>query len=264
MKFEGPSKVVIKRVPRSGYFGIASYAKSVTTLGCELSKNGFKTGLTADEEAYYEKALDLKPGELAKHSKWWGDVFNTTYAIRLQNTKQNELFLDNPISQLKYKVLLSNSKVANSEIEKNDPNAIFYIDNQEAKAKKELETINFKFEGMKLILKLSPEEKKGALRLFGKKGLEDISEDMSSAQLAQEMEKDPKLFFDIMTDKSLSTKAMIFEMIEKGILKRKGNYYIHGEDTIANSTDEVVEYFNDVKNQSVVLALKSRLKKASK
>ncbi len=55
MEFKGPKEVVIKRVPRAGYFGLTAYPKSTTTLGCELSKNGFKTGLTAEEELYMNK-----------------------------------------------------------------------------------------------------------------------------------------------------------------------------------------------------------------
>lgn len=264
MSFEGPTIVKIKKVQKAGFFGLASYAKSVTVLGCETSKNGWNTGLSIEDEKFYEEKLGLKPGQLSKHSDWWGEVFNTTHNIRLANTKTNELVLDNPINQIKYKVLLVNSKIANSEIEKNKPNAQFYIDNQEAKAKAELEQFNFEFEGMKLITKASPEDKRGYLRLFGKVGLEEMSEDNLSSQLYLELKKDPKRFFDIMTDKDLKTKAFIKELEEYKLIKRSGNYYKHGDDTIANSTDEVVAYFNDIKHQDIKLVLENRLSKAKK
>jgi len=56
----------------------------------------------------------------------------------------------------------------------------------------------------------------------------------------------------------------IYELLERKLLKRTGNYFIHNEDTIANSTDECVQYFNDPKNQSVKLALETKLKKSKK
>lgn len=156
MEFTGPKEVVIKRVPRAGYFGITAYPKSTTTLGCELGKNGFKTGLTPEEEKYYEVELGLKPGELGKHSKWWGDVFNIDYSIRLNNTKETRMILEDKIKQVTYKVLLASSKVANSEIDKKDPWVDFYIVDEEAKARAESEIFDYEWEAMELLLKLTP------------------------------------------------------------------------------------------------------------
>lgn len=265
MKFEGPKSVKIKKCPKVGYFGLVSYPKSVTTIGCQLgSKGGYNTGLTEDEERYYEKALDLQPNQLNKHSKWWGDVFNVEYAIRLNNTKTTELIMDNPVNQLKYKVLLAHTDVANSELEKSKPGVQFFIDDEELKAKEELKTLNFELEGMKLIIGFTPDEKKGALRLFGKIGLDTMSEDVASSYLMQEMKRDPKKFFDIVTDKEMKTKMFISELSERKILTRTGNMFKYGDDIIANSTPECVEYLNDPKNQSVRLALETKLKKHKK
>lgn len=262
-KFEGPEVVKIKRIPKVGYFNIGAYPRSVTILGCELGKSGYKTGLTEAEQEEYEKALELKSGALGKHGSFW-ETFNVDHSIRLYNNKVTEIATDNLINQIKYKVLLASSKIANSEISKNDPNAIFYIDDQEAKAKMEQVVFNFEFEGMEKIMNLSPDEKRGTLRLFGKVGLDTMNETMLNSQLYQELKKDPKNFLETLSDINLNTKMFIQELVEKHILKRKGNYYIHGEDTIANSTDECVEYFNDIKNQSVKLTLETRLKKAKK
>lgn len=256
--------IKINPVNKAGYFGIAAFAKAVATLGCEISPKGHNTGLTKEDQEYFEKALELKPGELAPYSKWWDDVFNIQHTLRLPKSKTYELILNNPINELRYKVALANTKIANSELERNKPGVSFYIDDIEAKAKKDLETFNFEFEGMKLIIKSTPEEKRGNLRLFGKKGTDIMTEDVLNSQLAQELKKDPKAFFNIMTDKDIRTKAFIKELEEKYLLKRKGNTYYHGEDVIALSTDECVEFFNDIKNQSIKLILETKLKKAKK
>lgn len=264
MEFTGPKEVVIKRVPRAGYFGITAYPKSTTTLGCELGKNGFKTGLTPEEEKYYEVELGLKPGELGKHSKWWGDVFNIDYAIRLNNTKETRMILEDKIKQVTYKVLLASSKVANSEIDKKDPWVDFYIVDEEAKARAESEIFDYEWEAMELLLKLTPEEKRSSLRLFGKAGVDSLSEMMLKSELTKEIKKDPKAFCTTLKDKQLKTRMLIEELLEYRIITKNGTYYKHGEDSIGASTEEALEYFDNLKNQSVVLTMTTRLKKAKK
>mgnify|MGYP000996367177 CR=1 FL=1 len=81
-------------------------------------------------------------------------------------------------------------------------------------------TLNFELEGMKLILSLTGEEKKGALRLFGKSGLDLMSDDVASAHLMQEMKKNPKTFFDIITDKEIKDLAKKYGMDDATIAKK--------------------------------------------
>jgi len=256
--------IKIRRVPKAGYFGIGAFSKAVETLGCELSANGHNTGLTAEEETLYEGKLGLKPGELGRHSKWWDEQFNVYHVLRLPKSKTYELILDNDINYLRYKVALASSKIANSELERNKPGYSFYIDDEEAKAKADLEVFNFEFEGMKMIINSTPEEKRGNLRLFGKKGTELMTETMLNSQLSMELKKDPKNFLTILSDKDVRTKALIKELEEKRIITRTGNTYKYGEDIIGASTEECVSYFNDIKNQHIVLVMQGKLKKSKK
>ena len=265
MEKEEVKSIKIKRVNKPGYFGINSYPHSVVTIGCEISgKTGeFKTGLSPEDEKFFEAELNLKPGDLNKHSQWWSEVFNVKHALRLFQTKGTELLLDSTMNKLKYKVAISNSKIAPSEINRT-PDALFYIDNEEVKAQAEMEQSNYKFEGMKKIISFTPDQKRSGLRLFGKTGIDTMSEAMLNAQLTREMEKDPKKFLETVSDKHAETKGLISELIEKGMLKRKGNYYIHGDDTIAHSTEECVAWLNDPKHDSIKKILETRLSKTKK
>ena len=262
--FNGPKEIIIKRIPRPGYFGITSYPKSTTTLGAEITKTGFATGLTVEEEKYYEEKLGLKPGELNRHSDWWTEVFNVTHALKPFNTKPTTLVLDSYINQIKYKVALASSKIANTELDKNKPNYEFYIVDEEAKARKESEIFDYEMQCMELIIGLSPEEKRQALRLFGKKGVDTLSESVVKSELHKESKKDPKGFVDTLNDKRLKTRMLIEELLDYKVIMRKGNYFMLGDDTIAGSTDECIAYFEDLKNQSIVLAATNKLKKLKK
>lgn len=257
--------IKIKSIPRPSFFGISSYAKSTATIGAELSlTGGHNTGLSTEEEAYFEKELSLKPGELNKHSKWWSDVFNVEHVIKLKRSKENVIYVDNALNELKHKILLASSKVANSEVEKANPKYEFFIDDPEAKAKKQLETINFEFEGLKLIFKQTPEEKRGSLKLFGKKGTDLMSESVVESLLAEELKKDPKNFFEVMTDKNLKMKIFVKELEDYKLISRRNSKYIYGDETIGNTLADCVDYFNDPNHKESYLLLDTKLRKAKK
>ena len=254
-------ELIIKRILKASFSGISGYDKSVIVITPEQSARdgSYKVKLTKEEQVDFEKRLGLKEGELSPFSPWWGDNIE----IRLENTKSTRIILDDsPMGQLKYKVILSDSKIAHSELDKyKNPNALFYIVDEEATAKAETEQSDYEFESYDLLMKLSPEEKRASLRLFGKKGVDELSELVIKNELVKQIKKDPKEFSRILKDKKLKTRLLIEEFLDYSIIIKSGHYYKNGDDTIASSTDELVEYFDDIKNQSIKLSMTSRLTK---
>lgn len=260
-----PTEIKVRAVIKPGYFGIGAFSKSTMSIGCELNERGtHNTGLSESERVHFEKALGLKEFDLKPTSKWWGDVFNVEHVIRLRRDKTNLIPLDTEINQLKYKVLLASSKVANTELEKNKPGVLFFIDDVESRVKKENETLNFEMEGMKLIFSSTPEEKRGNLRLFGHKGTDSMSENNLNSELAKELKRDPKKFFDIMTDKDLKEKVFIKELEEFHILSRKSGSLWHKEVPVGANFDEAIDFFNDPENVKLKLKLQNDLKNFKK
>lgn len=258
-------EIIIKRIPKPGFSGIGAYDKSATSFGCELSgQDGrFKTGLTAVEQARFESDLNLPKGSLSASAEntWWGENISFTF----DNNKPNRFIIDSPMSELKYKVLLASSKIAKSELEKHkNPNAKFYIVDNELRAQVETAQADDKFEAMELLMKLNTEERRAALRLFGKKGVDSLSEVVVKAELIKQIDKDSKEFSSILSDKRLKVRMIAEELVDYGIIGKNGHYYKNGDDTIASSTDELIDYLEDLKNQSVLLAMKSRLDKLKK
>lgn len=260
---EFPKEIKIKRVARPGVFGIASFANTFTSMGCPITENGYKSGLTGEEQSYFEKKLKLAEGTLDAHSEWWGDIFNVNHAIVLHNTKTTKLILDNPINQIKYKVLLAANKVANSEFEVK-PYSEFYIDNTELKAKYEVDKFNYEMEGMESIITMTLDQKVNALRLFGKTGLNEMTEMMAKAELGRLLKADPKKFVETINDKNLILKAFIFELIETNIITRSGQDYKYGDDYLGSSIESCVAYFENIKNQELKLNLMGKLSKSKK
>lgn len=255
--------IVIKRIPRATFSGIGAYDKSAESFGCEISgKDGrYKTGITIEEEDYFEKELNLPKGTLKSYSAWWGD----NISFNFQKTKNNTMIIDSPKSQLEYKVLLATSKVAKSELERHKtPGAIFYIVDEEAKAQAESEVADLRFEATELLMKLNVEERRSALRLFGKKGVDSMSETVVKNELLKQIDKDSKGFTDILSDKRLKVRMLAEEFVDYGIIGKYGPYYKNGDDTIGSSTEELIDYLEDLKNQTILLAMKTRLTKVKK
>ncbi len=116
-------------------------------------------------------------------------------------------------------------------------------------------------EAYEKLMQTSPDEKRDLLKLFGKKGLSAASDSVVKTTLAKILKSDPKGFIETVSDKKLKTKILIEDLLSAGAIQKRGNYFYNGDDIIGGSTEEVVSFIEDLKNQSVVFALKSRLKK---
>ena len=54
-----------------------------------------------------------------------------------------------------------------------------------------------------------------------------------------------------MKDKNLKIRVMVEDLLEKGLLTKKSNYYVYEGESLGSSIEGVISFFNDPKNQSV-------------
>ena len=256
---EGLKQYVIRPIIRNKFSGQSYYNKTQTVIqGAQLSSTGvYKTGLTLSEELEYEKELNLPKGTLNKRNgEFWGDM-----EVRLRNDKLTIFTLVTKYDELKFKMLQEHDWIANTEHDvQGNSTARFYIYDPEAASKIEDAKMEFEFEAMEAFLNTTVEQRRGLLRVFGKRGVDGMSETMVKTELFKEVKKDPKEFIRVASSKTTPIKALLEALIEKDIIKKKGTYYYNGEDLLGSSTDEVVSYLSDLKNQSVKLALEGKLK----
>lgn len=248
--------IKIRPIAKQKFSGISSFPNSVTTLGCELGKSGYKTGLTSEEERKFEIELGLPKGTLQRNSNWWGNL-----SIRIFNDKDTNIDCEGTMGEIKKKILFESTKILNTPSEKDKwPKAEFMIIDPEAEAIYEEKQLDYEIEALEFFSELSISEKRGVLKLYkAKAGIDTMSEKVVKTELAKELKKDPKNFVKLVTDKNLKTKVLVADLVEYKIIHKEGNYFTNGDDPIGNSTEEVVAYLNDIKNQSVKLALESKL-----
>lgn len=253
-------QVIIRPLIKTKFSGISSHARTQTIIqGAQLDKTGlYKNGLTVTEESDYEVKLNKPKGSLNKRSPFWGDL-----EIRLNNDKITIFSIVSPEDELKYKVILAHSLIANSETEvEKQANCKFFIYDPEAASKIESVKIDFELEAIETFSSLSLEERKNLLRVYGKRGVDEMSETMVRTELYKKSKENAKEFIELATKKETQIKGLIEHLVEKRILTKRGTYFYNGEDLLGSSTEEVVGYLSDIKNQAIRLALENKLKKS--
>ncbi len=250
---------VIRPIIRNKFSGQSYYNKTQTVIGgAQLSANGlYKTGLSVTDEADFEKELNLPKGTLSKrNADFWGDM-----EVRLRNDKLTIFNIVNAYDELRFRMLQEHDKIARTEHDVvGNSTALFYIYDPEAASKIEDAKMEHEFTAMEAFHNTTVEERRGLLRIYGKRGVESMSETMVKTELFKEVKKDFKEFTRLATAKTTPIRALLEALIEKDIVKKKGTYFYNGEDLLGSSTDEVVGYLMDIKNQAVKLALEGKLK----
>ena len=250
--------VLIKPVKRPRFSGQSHYPNTgISFEGAQMSKDGtYKTGLTRQQEEEYCDILGLPKGTLSKNNdKYWGSMLN----LRLPSDKPYRFPVNTLLDQIKLNVLLLNNRIAKNETEVTSMTD-FYVDDLDAKAEVEEKTINLQMEAIDKLRDLTLKDKKGYLRLFGKKGVETLSESVINTALFKEANANPEKFISLYDNPDIKLRMKIEEMIETQVIKKKGNYYEFENEVLGTSIDSVVAFFKDVKNQSLKLAAQQESK----
>ena len=256
-------QIIIKPVVKPKFSGISAHSNTRTSLeGAQLGKGGYKTGLTREEETKFAEELNLPKGTLGRNNKeFWGSVLN----LSLPNDKPFYFTVSSLMDEIRLRVLLQHSAVANNELElAKNPQALFFIEDREAKAKIEEVAIDYLMEAQEVFINLTIDEKKGYLKLYGKKGANELSDRIIKTELFKEVNKDPKKFIELSKNPDITLRISIQDMLETGILTKHGQYYNFNEESIGASIDDVVGFFKDYKNQSIKIAAENAAKQKKK
>lgn len=254
--------VTVKQFRKNGWLpeghdGEFRYTHCFEELVPKNDTSGFPTtGLSQEEEAWFEKQLSLNPGTLSRYNKeYWGKY-------RVKISKEGlVLNLMNPKDYLTYKVLHAHQEVANSEVEKHDsPFANFVITSELQEAKSKAVEVGVKRKAWGLFAKMSNEDMMSFLKVFGKRPANNASTEWLESEIGKLIETKPEQFLLIMEDKSFKMKAFIDDCIAKKALTKSGSkYLLMGGDIIGYSIEDTIDYLSKPENQEVYIQLKSKL-----
>lgn len=254
--------VTVKQFRKNGWLpeghdGEFRYTHCFEQLVPKNDPSGYPiTGLTSEEESWFEETLRLSSGTLSRYNKdYWG-------SFRVNIPKEGlTLNLKNPKDYLTYKVLLAHKEVANSEAEKHDsPFANFVITSDVQEAKSKAAEVGVKRKAWAAFSKMTNEDMANFLKVYGKRPAPNASTEWLEAEIGKLIETTPTTFLSTLDDKDFKMKAFIDDcVIKKALTKSGSKYMLMGGDIIGYSLQETIDYLSKAENQEVYISLKSKL-----
>lgn len=242
-------EATLRFIRTNPWLGITKFNNCADYIGSYWTRSGNRyTGLTEEDARRLEKAMGYPEGHLSPHSTFW-----TTYAITLG---KKDLFLhtDNPEDELKYLFLKNHKRVAfgTANIK---PNNDYVLVNSEAEAEENNKKFKVKREAYSAFTKMSLEEMRKCLRLYGFKS-DSISSELVESKLNELIENDPQKYLLLwVNNNNKETQYLIEAAISKNIIRKNKNMYYYGTDVIGRSMEEAVLMLDEKKNQDIRMAI---------
>jgi len=206
-----------------------------------LSSSGiYKNVLTNDEKAYLEHVMGLEEGALSIHKRvdnFWDDSNPNGIGRVTLHKEDNYLNLSNPIDYIKYKILLANKDQICPSLQEYEerPKATyqFVIVSENAETQSNVSKLEateqcwFEFGAIK--------NDKDALRViietFEKRPTSpQVRLDYLQSEIKRYIDKDPRRFLSVITDKLLPAKVLIKKGIDAGVISWRNNFYYWRKD----------------------------------
>lgn len=241
--------VELKIKKKNPWGGFIKYKNCFDYIAPYFTRSGsIYTGLTPEEERYYEKALGYPEGHLAKSSSFWN-----TFCVKIGS---RPLLLDDqyPRQEMIIKFLTGHKRVATS-LDKMTAGKDYLLINRQAEAIEQNKINKLRRDAIKAFDKLSLDEMRKCLRIMGVKS-DNLSNELVESTLFNLVDKNPKSFFDKWIDnKSKETEFLLESAIAKGIIRKDRTQYYYGSEMFADSLDEAIAYLDNKKNQDLKLSI---------
>ena len=243
--------VILRPLGKSAWSGLVRYRNCHESLRPYYTRSGrYYTGLTAENAERLGKILGL---ELSPNSDYWVEW----PGIRV-GAKDIYLNTDDPMDELRYLFLKNHKNVAGSIFERK-PNARYVLINKEEEAKQSNVFSKLKRRASREFDKLSQEDIRRCLRLFGHNA-SNMGNEQAENQLFDIVDANPQKFVDLWVDnKNRDTEFIVETAISKNIIRKTKNVYRYGTDIIGHSMDDTVAYLLDPKNQDLKMAIMSEI-----
>lgn len=241
--------VELKLRKNNPWAGLTKYKNCFDYIGPYFTRSGsIYTGLTPEDERKYEKALGYAEGTLASTSPYW-----ETFSVKV-GTKSVILDDTFPRQAMIIKFLEGHKRVATS-LDKLNAGKDYLLINRQAEAVEQNKINKLRRDAIIAFGKLSLEEMRKCLRLFGIKA-DTMSNELVESTLFSLVDKQPKKFFDKwINNKTKDTEFVIEEAISKGIIRKDRTQYYYGTEMLADSLQDCIAYLDAKKNQDLKLSI---------
>ena len=263
--------VMLRRKPVMGHLPKAVKAAASVRLGSiYVNRQPLKAFVGEEEKKYLQSILDVSPEhpDWPKHTKmFWA---NLSIKVPFEGVRLNAGTDDdgNPhdiLDYIKYRFALVHPYVGTEGNLPGGKHRFYLVD-----PKKDIIDKNKKIQDRKdadrEFIKLVDKEDKmdWVLRLMSKANPTRLSKVQKENELFELKEKEPKKFFEIVTDKNLELKSEIEHMVEYGVLRKIGNQLIYIDEVLGDTMDDTIVYLKNKKHSGTLTILRAKLVEATR
>ena len=241
--------VELKIKRRNPWAGIIKYKSCFDYIAPYFTRSGsIYTGLTPDDEKYFEQALGYPEGTLSKSSDFW-----KTFSVKVGS---RALILDDqyPRQAMIIKFLSGHKRVSTS-LDKLDAGKDYLLINRQAEAIEQNRINKQRRDAIKEFDKLTLDQMRKCLRIWGVKS-DNLSNELVESTLFNLVDKHPGDFFKKwVNNKQKDTDFLLEEAIAKGIIRKDRTQYYYGSELFADSKQDAIAYLDAKKNQDLKLSI---------
>ncbi len=247
-------EVIVRIMKVNPWTGLTKWPTTYDYVGPYWTRNGnIYTGLSTADARRLEKALGKQEGELNPDSEFWD-----TFAVKI-GKKDVILDTDRLLDELQYLFLKGHKRVADG-LSNMNPSKDYVLINKDAEAEQTNRINKAKREAYRELDKMSIEDMRKCLRLYGMKS-DTMSNELVEAKLSEQVETSPEKFMlKWVNNPNKEINFVIEEAIAKNIIRKSRTQYFFGTDLIGNGIDDVIAFLQDKKNQDIKLAILNEIK----
>lgn len=247
-------EVIVRMTKVNPWTGLIKWSNCFDYLGSYWTRSGSRyTGLTIEQAREFEKKLGYKEGQLDPMSTFWD-----TFAIKI-GKKDLIINTDTPEGELQYYFLKKHKRVADG-VKNINPSTDYVLVDKDMEATEANKVNKVKREAYRALDKMSLEEMRKCLRLFGIKP-DNLSNEVVEAKLNENIEKDPAKFIRVWVENpNKEINFIIEEALSKNIIRKNRATYYFGTDVIGNGIEDVISFLKDKKNSDILAAIMGEIK----
>jgi hypothetical protein len=211
------------------------------------------TGSEDDQEAI--EAYQEATGKTVDQSFW--------HKYKIMFTDEEKFIPYTAENRIAINLLKSHPKFANGPEEMDDWTKEYMIIDEEAEARKKVQSRELRKTAYALLDKLSQNEMYDFMYLYGV-DVSDMSADIVKDKLFDRLEQNPKKFIRMFEDAQRKDRQFIEKAIAKKLLRRNGSAIYHGVESdtpmlLGNNMEQAIAFLKDPENQQFYINLKKEL-----
>ena len=140
-----------------------------------------------------------------------------------------------------------------------NPSKDYVLINKDFEAEQANRINKIKREAYRALDKMSVEDMRKCLRLYGMKS-DTMSNELVEAKLTEQIEKSPDTFMlKWVNNTNKEMNFIVEEAVAKNVIRKSRSQYYFGTDLIGNGIDDAIAYLKDKKNQDILLTIKQEI-----